>query len=233
LSILGLITLALSVGPVDAAERSADSPALPEDLAEGWYASIQTSMGHILARLLPDQAPQSVAHFVAFAEGRLEWTDPLTGETRKGPLYDGTQIHFVKAGARFEAGSPTGKGYGGPTVWVPRNEGHAPLNFHTAGRLGMTAGPGKLISAHQFFVTAAAQPFMSGRFPCFGTVVEGGDVVLNITTVKAHPSGRPLEPVTIETIRIIRQGDPPPLAELEAYRPQREDAIFEEAPSVD
>jgi peptidyl-prolyl cis-trans isomerase A (cyclophilin A) len=233
LSVLGLFALVLTAVTVCAEEGSKKRAALPDDLPAGWYAWIQTSEGRILARLLPEQAPQSVAHFVAFAEGSLEWIDPVTGEMRKGPLYDGTRVHFVKAGARFEAGSPTGEGYGGPTVWVPHNEGYAPLNFHTAGRLGMTAGPGKLISAHQFFVTAAAQPFMSGKFPCFGTVVSGQDVVLKITTVKAHPNGRPKEPVTIKTIRIFRRGNPPPLAELQPFRPQKEDAMFEAAPSVD
>ena len=40
-------------------------------LDEGWYARLETDRGMILIRLLPDQAPQSVAHFAALAEGKL------------------------------------------------------------------------------------------------------------------------------------------------------------------
>ena len=50
-----------------------------EGLAEGLYARIETSLGRIVARLLPEQAPQSVAHFAAMAEGQLEWFDMTTG----------------------------------------------------------------------------------------------------------------------------------------------------------
>ena len=227
-----VIIVTLVALPVRAVEDSADGPALPEDLPTGWYARIQTSAGTILVRLLPEQAPQSVAHFVAFAEGKLEWTDALTGETHKDRLYDGIQVIYAEAGARFEIGSPNGTVSGGPTAWIPRDEGHAPFNFNSGGRIGMSQGPGQPISGYRFFVTAGAQPLLSGRLPCFGTVVSGQEVVLEITAVKTHPNGRPIEPVTIQAVRILRQGNPPPLAEPRSHRPTRAEPVLEEAPSA-
>jgi hypothetical protein len=46
---------------------------LPGFVPQGWYARLDTDKGPIVAKLLPDQAPQSVAHFAALAQGRLEW----------------------------------------------------------------------------------------------------------------------------------------------------------------
>ena len=193
---------------------------LPEHAPEGWYARIETSMGVIIAKLLPEQAPQAVAHFAQLARGELPWTDLLTGETRKGRFYDGSQVHRAVAGMRFEAGDPTGTGRGGPAIYIPE-EGLGPVNFDTAGRLGMTRAPGHRISAYQFFVTASAQPFLTGRHPCFGVVVSGRDVVMAISGVKTYSNGRPIDPVTIESVRIFAVGDPAPLPKPEPYHPSQ------------
>jgi peptidyl-prolyl cis-trans isomerase A (cyclophilin A) len=216
---LALLAAVLALIPgLGSAEPPADLE-LPPRLPEGWYARIDTSMGTIVIQLLPDQAPQSVAHFAALAEARMEWTDPLTGEVHRNHFYDGNRIHKAEAGARFEAGSPNGTGRGGPLLWVPPEEMLGPVNFDVAGRIGMTRAPGRKLSAHQFFVTASAQPFLSGRHPCFGVVVTGRDVTMNISMVKTYSNGRPVEPVIIEKIRIFSIGDPPPLPEPAEFVP--------------
>src|SRR5262245_21929826 len=99
----------------------------PAGREPGWYATVDTTMGAFTIRLFPEQAPQSVAHFVAFATGTIEYTDVLTGSPTKAPLYNGLAIHRVTTGTRFEAGDPTGTGRGAPPYWVPREEG--PMNF--------------------------------------------------------------------------------------------------------
>ena len=192
---------------------------LPPNLAAGWYARIETTMGTIVAQLFPGQAPQSVAHFAALAEARLEWIDPVTGEAHKNHYYDGNSIHLAEAGSRFEAGSPNGYGHGGPSLWVPPEEMDGPVNFNVRGRLGMTRSTARKLSAYQFFVTASGIPHRSGQQSCFGAVVTGLDVVMNISTVKTYPNGRPIDPVIIERIRIFAIGDPPPLPEPVKYRP--------------
>ena len=215
-----LILLVLSPMLRAAAGESAGEPfSLPPNLPDGWYARIETSHGRIVAQLLPNQAPQAVAHFAALAEGRLDWIDPVSGETRSGRFYDGNRVHLAEAGERFEAGDPTGTGRGGPLLWIPPDQGLGPVDFNVAGRMGMTRAPGRRVSAYQFFITASAQPFLNGHHPCFGVVVSGLDVVFEISAVRAYSNGRPVEPVIIGEIRILRHGDPPPLPVPRVHKP--------------
>jgi len=191
-----------------------------ESLGQGWYARIETSMGSIVVRLLPEQAPQAVAQFVALAEGAVERADPLTGEAIDGPYYDGTEVYLAKAGIQFEAGDPTSTGGGGPPLWVSPREGSGPANFHMAGRIGLTPTPGRGASPYSFFITASAQPQLTGLYPCFGTVVQGGDVVMRISEVRTRRDGRPIEPVLINKVRIFKEGEPPSLPEPVSYQPK-------------
>ncbi len=220
---LVLLLLLLPAGAAWA-EESAAPPAEPEftppeNLHEGWYARIETTKGRILIRLLPEQAPQSVAHFTALADGRMEWADLVTGEIHKGPYYDGVAIHKCKAGQRFETGDRSGTGRGAPLIYVPPDEGHGPVNFSAGGRVGMTRSAGGKISAVQFFVTASGQPFLNRKHPCFGVVIEGHNNVFNISQVKVYSSGRPIKPITVEKVRVFKVGDPAPLPEPEHYEP--------------
>jgi peptidyl-prolyl cis-trans isomerase A (cyclophilin A) len=183
------------------------------DWGRGHYARIETDAGRIIARLLPDQAPQSVAHFVAMAMGDLEWLDVVTGETRKGRYYDGIPIHNVRPGRLFEAGDWTGTGQGAPPIYVPE-EGAGPINFSQSGRLGM-ARSGTKVSAVQFFATYAAQPELNRVFPCFGMVIEGVEVILKISESKAYNNGKPMQSLLIQTIDIFTIGNPGPIPRAE------------------
>ena len=171
-------------GTIASAEEAPFEPS--PDWPSGHYARIETDLGRIVARLLPGQAPQSVAHFAAMAKGELAWTDP-TGEQKQFPFYDGIPIHNVRAGLLFEAGDWTGTGKGAPPLYVP-DEGHGPINFSQGGRLGM-ARPQRRPSAVQFFVTYAASPRLNRAFPCFGEVVEGREVVFQISQQKSYGNG--------------------------------------------
>ncbi len=227
-----VLSIALTLLPAAGVETAppAESP-LPANLPRGWYARIETSAGTIVARLLPEQAPQAVAHFAAFAEGRLDWVDPLTGVTKKENYYDGMKIHKVVAGQRFEAGDPTETGRGAPPIWVPL-EARGPVKFDGPFRLGMTRAPLGRISGMLFFVTAAGVSFLNRDHPCFGEVVLGRDVVSLICGVKTGPTGKPLDPVTIERIRIHGVGDPTPLPEPVRYTPKRHTFGLRETPAT-
>jgi cyclophilin family peptidyl-prolyl cis-trans isomerase len=205
-----------------AGTEEAGTTEIPEglELDEGWYARFDTTMGPFLVRLLPEQAPQAVAHFAALAEGRLAWNDPFTGEEMKTPYYDGIAVHKVVAGQRFEAGDRTGTGMGAFPVWIPL-EGPGRYNFRSPWRIGMTRASRGRISGSLFFVTAASQPFLDGRHPCFGTVVHGKESILRMTAVKAYSNGKPIEDVVLERVRILRVGEPDPLPEPEPYKPKR------------
>ena len=216
-----LILAAWLAAPAAAAEPAAFQP--PAGLARGWYASIETTMGTVLVRLLPEQAPQSVAHFAGLAQGTLGWLDPLSGETVKVPYYDGMLIHTVYAGRLFETGDAGAMGRAMPMLFVPEDEGHGPVNFNSPYVLGMTRVGAGRISGAKFFVTVASQPWLNGSSPCFGEVVDGRETVFNISQVKAYSNRRPIRDVRIETIRIFPVGDPPPLPAPEPYQPRRKE----------
>lgn len=191
----------------------ADNPERPR----GWYAVVDTSMGSFTFRLLTEQAPQTVAHFAAFAEGRMEFVDPYTGSKKKAPFYDGLAVHKTKYAQRFEAGDPTGTGHGMPFVWVPPEPG--PVNFSRPYRVGMTSASLKRISGVLFFVTIVAEPAFNSSHNCFGEIVEGRDVVERICAVRTNDKGAPLEPVVIRHIAIVKSGDPEPLPVPVPYDP--------------
>ena len=212
-------------------EPTAEAPAYtpPAGLEKGWYTRIQTPMGDILARLLPEQAPQSVAHFVGLSQGTLPWTDVVTGETVAYPYYDGMMIHTVVAGRLFETGDAGAMGRSMPLLFVPE-EGFAPLNFSMPYMMGMTRMGGGRISAVKFFVTIAAQPWLNGENPCFGQVVEGREVLFNISQVKTYSSRRPIDDLFIEKIDVFAVGDPAPLPEPKFYQPTRKHIEFRGTP---
>ncbi len=211
-----VVVCTLSVGVADA---SGGGFTPPKGLPDGWFASIDTSEGRIIARLLPDQAPQAVAHFTALAEGRLEWFDETTGKLNNYRYYDGVKIHRVSAGQLFEAGNPPVFGQVAPDLHL-RNEGAQPVSFSRPGRLGMVTG-GAGTSGVKFFVTASGQPRLNRMSPCFGEVLFGLDVVVRITQRKAYGNGRPIDPPVIERVSIFSVGQVAPLPQPEPYTAKR------------
>jgi peptidyl-prolyl cis-trans isomerase A (cyclophilin A) len=82
------------------------APAPAEDL----YATFETSMGKIGVKLLPGEAPKTVANFVELAQGKKAWKDPEAGTEVKKPLFDGTLFHRVIPGFMIQGGDPMTRG---------------------------------------------------------------------------------------------------------------------------
>ncbi len=196
---------------------AASGKAAPEET--GWYATLVTSKGDILIRLLPEQAPQSVAYFAGLARGELVWNDPFTGAPRKDPYYDGMIIHKSVAGQRFEAGDPTASGQGYAPFFLP-HEGFGPVNFNQAGRIGNTRASGGLISGSMFFVSEIGMNWLNDRHPCFGIVLSGMEVVHAITTVKTDSMGKSIDPITLITVKVFSVGNPDPIPEPVYFEPE-------------
>ena len=54
-------------------------------------ARIETTAGKLTCKLFPDKAPIGVQNFIDLAEGKKDWTSPITHQKKHGvPLYDGT-----------------------------------------------------------------------------------------------------------------------------------------------
>ena len=171
-------------------------------MAETLTATLQTSQGRIVIRLFPDYAPKTVRNFVELAEGGRQWTDPRTGRTTTGKLYDGTIFHRVIPGFMIQGGDPLGSGRGGPGYEFA-DEFHPDLHFDRPYLLAMAnAGPGT--NGSQFFITVGPTPWLNGKHTIFGEVVEGADVVDRISRVKTGNQDRPVEDVTIDSVTVDR-----------------------------
>jgi peptidyl-prolyl cis-trans isomerase A (cyclophilin A) len=208
-----LFTAAGAANTAPAPVRGADEASLPV----GWYADVTTTLGAFTIHLLPQQDPQTVAHFVGFATGTIEYTDPFTGEKKKGPFYDGLKIHRIVPNQRFEAGDPTGTTRGAPPFWVPKEDG--PIEFSLPYRVGMTASTGQRISGVLFFVSAVDEPALDASHNCFGEVVRGRDTVDRIVHSPADVNHVPINGPSIEHVKVYKVGDPPPIPAPVRYRP--------------
>ena len=182
------------------------------DQMRGKQAVVETTAGTFVIQLLPDAAPNHVGHFMALASqgayvstifhhvvkyGVIQGGDPLTKDPAKAALY----------------------GTGG------LNELAAEFNAEpmTAGAVAAVLQPGRPDSAGaQFFVCATDQPGLQGRFTVFGRVVDGLEVVQQISAADADADGRPKTRIAITAVT-IRDTPPEPFvhdtpAELGAYR---------------
>ena len=165
-------------------------------------ATLRTSRGTVVLRLLPDHAPKTVRNFVDLAEGSREWTDPKTRNTSSGRLYDGTIFHRVIPDFMIQGGDPLGTGTGGPGYRFA-DEIHPDLAFDRPYLLAMAnAGPGT--NGSQFFITTVATPWLTGKHTIFGEVTSGREVVDAISQVQTSRGDRPVDDVVLESVEIDR-----------------------------
>jgi peptidyl-prolyl cis-trans isomerase A (cyclophilin A) len=174
-------------------------------MANNLIATLRTNLGSVVVKLFPDHAPKTVRNFTELAEGSREWTDPTTGATSKDRLYDGTIFHRVIAGFMIQGGDPLGTGRGGPGYRFA-DEFHPDLSFDRPYLLAMAnAGPGT--NGSQFFITTVPTPHLNGKHTIFGEVIEGSDVVDEISRARTGRGDRPVEDVVLESVQITEAPD--------------------------
>jgi peptidyl-prolyl cis-trans isomerase A (cyclophilin A) len=172
-------------------------------VAENLTATVRTTMGTIVVRLFPEQAPKTVQNFAGLAEGSAEWTDPRTGRRTSDPLYNGTIFHRVIDNFMLQGGDPLGTGTGGPGYEF-EDEIHPDLRFDRPYLLAMAnAGPGT--NGSQFFITVAPTPHLNGRHTIFGEVVQGSEIVDAIAKTETDRGDRPVKDVVLESVTIDRR----------------------------
>ena len=170
-------------------------------------AILHTSHGDISIELFPNQAPTTVDNFVGLATGEKEYTDDA-GRSNPTPFYDGLGFHRVISGFMIQGGCPLGQGVGGPGYTFD-DEIHPDLTFSKPYLLAM-ANAGKQMgqgtNGSQFFVTVGATPWLNGKHTIFGEVADGPsrEVVDTIAAVPTGAMDKPSEPVTIDSVEIIK-----------------------------
>jgi cyclophilin family peptidyl-prolyl cis-trans isomerase/FKBP-type peptidyl-prolyl cis-trans isomerase len=188
------------------------------DLEDGLYAEFVTNKDTMVAKLFFEDAPVTVANFVALAEG----VHPLVKEEYKGKrYYDSLTFHRVMNDFMIQGGDPTATGTGDPGYKF-EDELIPSLKHDKPGLLSMANG-GINSNGSQFFITEKATPWLDGydtegnlkdcanpRVYChavFGELVQGFDVLDTISNVKVEPrSNKPLEDIVILELNIIRKG---------------------------
>lgn len=171
------------------------------DLGDGLFADIKTSKGDIIVRLEQEKTPVTVANFVSLSEG----TNPFVSETYKNKkYYDGLTFHRVMKDFMIQGGDPLANGTGN-AGYKFMDEFNDSLVHDKKGVLSM-ANSGPTTNGSQFFITHKPTPWLDNKHTVFGEVVEGMDVVDSIANVKVGAGNKPVEPVTMNTIEIIRNG---------------------------
>ena len=175
-------------------------------------ATLQTTAGDIRIELFPNHAPVTVANFTGLASGSKEWKDPMTGETRAEPFYDGLVFHRVIEGFMIQGGCPLGTGTGGPGYNFD-DEIHPELAFNEPYLLAM-ANAGKRLNpitgkpggtnGSQFFITVGPTPHLTGAHTIFGKVLddESRAVVDKIATAPVGAGDRLVDDVMITGVSI-------------------------------
>jgi peptidyl-prolyl cis-trans isomerase A (cyclophilin A) len=172
------------------------------------YAVFHTNKGKFKALLHDKMAPKTVANFVGLAEGTKEFTDPKTGAKVKRPYYDGLTFHRIIENFMIQGGDPVGNGTGGPGYKFD-DEFHPELVHDKKGVLSM-ANAGPNTNGSQFFITVAVTPHLDAQrsmkrgYSIFGQIVEGYDVVEAISQVDTDRADKPIQPVVINKLEIIK-----------------------------
>ncbi|MDH3267285.1 MAG: peptidylprolyl isomerase [Ignavibacteria bacterium] len=152
-------------------------------------AVIKTNMGTIEIELFADQTPKTVENFVDHA---------------KKDYYNGVIFHRVIPNFMIQSGDPTGTGRGGESIWGKpfADEIVSPLVFDEPGILAM-ANSGPNTNGSQFFITVAPTTWLNGNHTIFGKVIEGMDIVYEISKVQtSKPGDKPLKDVVMESVTI-------------------------------
>ena len=170
------------------AERQYDAP--PEmtiDESATYEATVTMASGDaFVIELLPQSAPQTVNSFVFLAEEG--W-------------FDGVTFHRVLPGFVAQTGDPTGTGVGGPGYMLPLEIDDS-LSHAEPGMVAMARGQEPDSAGSQWYITLGDASPLDSQYTIFGRVVEGLDVVQNITP--RDPSSNPAAPPgdVIESITI-------------------------------
>jgi len=178
---------------------------------------IDSTMGRMVCKLFDKIAPVASANFIGLAEGSKDWTDATTHKKiHHQPFYDGVTFHRVIPGFMIQGGDRLGTGMGDAGYYFD-NETDPSLTFDVPGRLAMAnagQGPnGGGTNGSQFFITELPYPDLNGGYTIFGQCdTHSVLVVASIARVDRDAQDKPREPVIINKVTVVRDGQPlPPL----------------------
>ena len=157
------ITLTSGDGTMVKFKDTGTKPPLLADTGKKYTATLETEKGNLVIELFAKDVPKTVSNFVYLA---------LQG------YYNGCTFHRVILGFMAQGGDPTGTGSGGPG-YTFANE--ITKHKHVTGAVSMAHSSLPNSNGSQFFICYQAQPSLDGGYSVFGQLIEGMDVLQNIT----------------------------------------------------
>jgi len=148
-------------------------------------AEFNTNKGNFKIELFGDKAPLTVGNFTKLVDEGF---------------YNSLIIHRVIPNFMIQGGCPHGTGRGGPGYSI-RDEFHPDLKHDSKGMLSM-ANAGPNTGGSQFFITVAPTPWLDGKHSIFGKVIEGMELVDEISKVDKDRNDKPLTNIIINSIKI-------------------------------
>ncbi len=163
-----------------------ECPPFVIDVDKEYTATITTEKGDLVIELYPKQAPLAVNSFVYLAQEGF---------------YDGVTFHRVYHDFMAQTGDPTGTGWSG-AGYQYREEIVPELSYDEAYMVGVARSQAVGSSGSQFFITYVPYPSLNGGYTIFGKLIEGIEVLEQITERDADnnpdaPEGDEIISITI------------------------------------
>ena len=151
-------------------EKQLHFPQVDLTSVEGPVATVKTNHGDLKIQLFPEQAPKTVANFVALS---------------KDGYYDGVIFHRIIQDFMIQGGDPTGTGMGGSSIYGDRFEDEFSMEvFNLRGALSM-ANAGPNTNGSQFFIV------QNSTLPYAAKELERGGWPVPIAALYAENGGTP------------------------------------------
>ncbi len=215
LALTAVLAAQTSSAPPKATSDLPDSPGATnapaaQRVPTGPTVLFDTSMGRLTCKFFDKEAPVATANFIGLAQGTKEWTDPTTQQKIRGKsFYNGTTFHRVIPSFMIQGGDRNGDGTGDAGYYFD-NEVVPDLTFDVPGRLAM-ANAGPNTNGTQFFITEVPNPDLDGKYTIFGQCDPHSVLIAaTIARVERNASDKPLTPVTLDKVTIVRAGEPTP-----------------------
>jgi len=151
---------------------------------------LKTSKGEIELELFENEAPLTVANFVALVEKKY---------------YDGTPFHRVLPQFMAQGGDPTGTGLGGPGYTIPDECRQANARVHFRGSISMANTGRPNTGGSQFFLTFRPTHHLDGRHTVFGRVVKGMEVLAKLQRIDPDKKNPNVQPDKIVEAKVLRK----------------------------
>jgi len=149
-------------------------------------AEFNTNKGVFKVELFNDKSPITVGNFIKLVDEGF---------------YNNLNFHRVIPNFMIQGGCPHGTGRGGPGYTI-KDEFDPSLKHDSKGILSM-ANAGPNTGGSQFFITVVPTPWLDGKHTIFGKVVDGMNIIEDISKIKTDRNDKPLQTVTINKIKII------------------------------